>query len=139
MRPILRPVYVIGAAADCDMVLGDSQFADYHAYVYLRDGVVTLRHLGSMPETTVNGRVIKWGELRHSDRIRFGPYQLQLRLRPTQSAPEQEKQPVKNEPQSTIVHDFRWDLATNPWEPDAKNNIASFFPKNRFTGKWGQG
>lgn len=136
VRPIERPVYVIGTAADCDMVLGDPQFSDYHAYIYVRDGVVTLRHLGPAPEMTVNGREMKWGELKHMDRIRFGPYQLQLRLRPAlESSGEQPPNgPAKTK--SMMVHDFRWDMGAKPWMPKSNEVRGEMPEENRFTRHW---
>lgn len=132
VRPIQRPVYVIGTAADCDMVLGDPQFSDYHAYIYVREGVVTLRHLGPAPEITVNGRSIRWGELKHLDRMRFGPYQLQLRLRP---AFETERKPnAKSD--SMMVHDFRWDMGAKPWLPKNEEVRGELPEENRFTQHW---
>lgn len=131
-RPILRPVYVIGTAADCDMVLGDAQFSDYHAYIYVRDGIVTLRHLGPAPEITVNGRVVRWGELKHMDRLRFGPYQLQLRLRPSLKP----RKPAQQKPTSTYVHDFRWDMESKPWMPKPTKMPNGLPEENRFTEHW---
>ena len=135
VRAIDRPVYVIGTAADCDMVLGDSQFADYHAYLYQRNGLITLRHLGPAPMLTVNGRVMRWGELQHLDRLRFGPYQLQLRLRPAA-----ETTSTSQAPRSTVVHDFGWDFAP-PWlvtehQDRPGNGIQRRPPENRFKEYW---
>ncbi len=79
---INQPLFVIGRAEDCDLVLKDPQFSDYHAYVLVRDGQVTLRHLGVAPKVAVNGRWMQWGELCHGDRIRTGPYEFTLRVIP---------------------------------------------------------
>lgn len=136
VRPIERPVYVIGAAADCDMVLGDSQFSDYHAYIYVRDGIVTLRHLGPAPDMTVNGREVRWGELKHMDRIRFGPYQLQLRLRPALSPEDGDSPKIGQKPKSMMVHDFRWDMGAKPWLAKAQKNRGQMPEENRFTRHW---
>ena len=82
MRPINKRLFVIGKARDCDLVLGDSQFADYHAYILQRGGQITLRHLGAAPHVTVNRRWMRWGELLHGDRIRTGPYEFCLQICP---------------------------------------------------------
>lgn len=132
VRPIQRPVYVIGTASDCDMVLGDPQFSDYHAYIYVRDEIITLRHLGAAPEVTVNGRVVRWGELKHMDRMRFGPYQLQLRLRPSLKLPL----PAKQKPTSMIVQDFRWDMGAKPWMRTTPERSGRIPEENRFTEYW---
>ena len=134
VRAIERPVYVIGGASDCDMILGDPQFSDYHAYIYVRGGIVTLRHLGPAPEMTINGRGIRWGELKHRDRLRFGPYQLQLRLRPalTPRSDEDLSGPTK----STVVHDFRWDGNVRSLTSNDRDSDGRLPEENRFTQYW---
>ena len=82
VREVTGPLFLIGANKDADLVLGDNQFAEYHAYICIRGEEVTLRHLGNTPEVTVNGRVIRWGELRDGDRLRMGPYQFRLAIAP---------------------------------------------------------
>ena len=84
-RRVNGPVYMIGTNNDCDMVLSDQQFSDYHTYLCLREGQVTLRHLGQRPLVTVNGRKIRWVEILDDDRIRMGPYEFLVRIRPHSS------------------------------------------------------
>ncbi len=81
VRPVHGPVFTIGAEENCDMVLGDEQFPDIHSYVCVRSGVVSLRYLGAGPPVTVNGREVRWGELRDADRIRTGPYEFRVGIR----------------------------------------------------------
>jgi hypothetical protein len=96
VRAIEERLFVIGKASDCDLVLGDSQFADYHAYILQRGGHITLRHLGAAPHVTVNQRWIRWGELMHGDRIRTGPYEFVLRVCPRLPAENPDKHPNPN-------------------------------------------
>jgi predicted component of type VI protein secretion system len=81
LRTLDQPLYLIGRAKDCDLVLGDDQFADYHAYIRLHNDEIWFRHLGEAPEVTVNGRAMRWGELQDGDRLRTGPYQFKIYVR----------------------------------------------------------
>jgi pSer/pThr/pTyr-binding forkhead associated (FHA) protein len=83
-RRVEGPVYMIGTGTECDMVLSDKQFADYHVYLCLREGQLTLRHLGRQPLVTVNGRMIRWGEILNGDRIRMGSYEFLVKIRSQQ-------------------------------------------------------
>ena len=88
IREVAGPLFLIGANEDADLVLGDAQFAEYHAYICLRGNDVTLRHLGNAPEVTINGRMVRWGELRDGDRLRMGPYQFRLAITPIEDRHE---------------------------------------------------
>lgn len=81
VRTIETPLYMIGTAVDCDLVLGDPQFSPYHAYLHTRGEGTSFRHMGRSPEVTVNGRVFRWGEVLDGDRIRMGPYEFHIRVR----------------------------------------------------------
>lgn len=81
IRDVVGPVFTLGTDHTCDMVLGDDQFPDVHSYVCIREGVVSLRHLGQGPPVTVNGRSVRWGELRDGDRIRTGSYEFRVSVK----------------------------------------------------------
>lgn len=76
-----KPVFVIGAADDCDLAIANSHLAKYHAYIFLRDHVVSLRHLGPAPVITVNGRMMRWGELQDGDLLMLGSTQVRVELK----------------------------------------------------------
>ncbi len=80
-RRINVAAFLIGRADDCNLVLSDPQFPDVHACILLREGGVWLRHLGFMPEITVNGNVATRVRLAHGDRIRTGPYEFRVSIR----------------------------------------------------------
>ena len=80
IRDVDGPVFTVGTDHTCDMVLGDPQFPDVHSYVCIRDKIVSLRHLGQGPTVTVNGREVRWGELRDGDRIRTGSYEFRVSI-----------------------------------------------------------
>ncbi len=77
---INKPVFVIGAAEDCDLRIENSHLGKYHAYIFLRDHVVTLRQLGPAPVVTVNGRLMRWGELQDGDLLMLGSTQVRVEL-----------------------------------------------------------
>lgn len=77
---INKPVFVIGAAEDCDLRIENSHLGKYHAYIFLRDHVVTLRQLGPAPVVTVNGRLMRWGELQNGDLLMLGSTQVRVEL-----------------------------------------------------------
>ena len=81
-RTVTPPVFILGTSADCDLVLTDQQFDDYHAYIIVAEDRVMVRQLGGGPEMTVNQRLARWCELFHGDRIRMGPYEFRLRIWP---------------------------------------------------------
>ena len=81
-RPIYGPLFLVGSGQECDLVLGDLQFADVHFYIRAFDGNVSLRHLDQSPDVTVNGRVATTTRLMDGDRIRTGPYEFVFRVEP---------------------------------------------------------
>jgi hypothetical protein len=80
LRPVRGPVFLIGASAECDLVLADRQFPETHAYLLVSEEGVSLRHLGVGPEITVNGRSVEAAELLDGDRLRTGPYEFRLHV-----------------------------------------------------------
>lgn len=80
LRPIMNPAFLIGMADDCDLVLGDPQFPEVHAYIRTSSEGVTLRHLGFAPPVTVNGNLATQQPLADGDRIRTGPYEFLVHL-----------------------------------------------------------
>jgi len=78
VREVTTPVFLIGTAGDCDMVLGDPQFPQVHTYLFVSERGVSLRHLGIGPDLTVNGRVVHSAWLEDGDRIRTGPYEFHV-------------------------------------------------------------
>jgi pSer/pThr/pTyr-binding forkhead associated (FHA) protein len=74
VREVTFPVFLIGTADDCDLVLGDARFSEVHAYLYVTKDGVSLRHLGGGPEVRVQGRPVHQAHLADGDWIRTGPY-----------------------------------------------------------------
>jgi hypothetical protein len=78
VRPITGKVFLIGAASDCDLVLGDLQFPEAYAYVFSSGSQVSIRRLGAGPELLVCGEPVESAELFHGDLVEFGPFELRL-------------------------------------------------------------
>lgn len=76
MRKLDGPTYFIGSGSDCDMVLGDTQFAEVHAFLVVHSDSVSIRHLGHAPELLINGQAVDRAVLADGDRIQTGPYEL---------------------------------------------------------------
>jgi pSer/pThr/pTyr-binding forkhead associated (FHA) protein len=80
VRRVAPPVFLIGRAADCDLVLANEQFPEAFAYVYVTTDGVTVRHLGALPELLVNGRRVESVTLEDGDRLEMGPYEFQINI-----------------------------------------------------------
>lgn len=82
IRPVRRPTFFIGRGHECDLVLGDPQFADVHAYLMLNRQGVSVRHLGWGPELLVDGQAVRRAQLNNQSRIRTGTYEFLLEVGP---------------------------------------------------------
>ena len=81
IRPIVRPAFLIGSAADSDLMLGSQAFPTAHCYLLLNPEGVGLRWLGFAPEVLVNDRAVEKAELQDGDVLRTGPYEFRIRIR----------------------------------------------------------
>ncbi|WP_425614346.1 FHA domain-containing protein [Anatilimnocola sp. NA78] len=77
-RPIDGPVFMIGTAADCDLVLADSEFPETYLYIYQKENAITVRRLGVGPELYVDEMAVDATELKLGSLIEFGPYAFRL-------------------------------------------------------------
>lgn len=80
IRHVRSRVFLIGSATDCDLVLGDLQFPEAYAYLFVSGSEVTIRRLGAGPELQVCGERSESSELFHGDRVAFGPFEFQVRI-----------------------------------------------------------
>ena len=74
-RAIEVPVFTLGSAGDCDLILGDQQFPELYAYILRTHDGYQLRCLAVEPILTVNAEVTLLTKLQNGDRIRCGPYE----------------------------------------------------------------
>src|SRR3954463_11950284 len=63
IRPVRRPIFLIGTANDCDLVLGDLSFPKSYACLFVQETKVTIRRLGAGPPLTVCGEPTDAAEL----------------------------------------------------------------------------
>jgi hypothetical protein len=80
LRPVAGRVFLIGAAADCDLVLGDSRFPDTFAYLLVQEEAVLIRRLGTGPELLIDGQASDSAQLQDGDRVAFGPFEFGVRI-----------------------------------------------------------
>jgi len=85
-RPVRGTAFLIGSAADSDLVLGDPSFDELHSYVFVRPEGVTVRHLGTGPELSVAGQPVLVAPLTNDDRLGLGPFEFQVRIAPAPGA-----------------------------------------------------
>lgn len=79
-RAVHKSVFLIGTAADCDLVLADPRFDAVHSYVYRTAERVTIRHLGTGPELKVNGRIVTSATLEAGAVVQMGSYEFHTRI-----------------------------------------------------------
>lgn len=80
VRKVEVPVFLIGTADDCDLVLGDPQFPEVHSYLFLSAEGVWIRRLGSEPAISVEGRLVKSAQLCDGDHMRMGAYEFRVSI-----------------------------------------------------------
>ncbi len=80
IREVSPPVFLIGAAEDCDLVLGDQRFPAAYAYLYVTARGVSVRHLGEGPELLVNRELTESSLLADGDVLEMGAYEFQLHI-----------------------------------------------------------
>jgi len=80
IREVNPPVFLIGTAEDCDLVLGDLRFPEAFAYIYVTVRGVSVRHLGDGPELYVNGELTETALLEDGDILEMGAYEFQAHI-----------------------------------------------------------
>ncbi len=77
---IERASTVVGRGPGVDLALDDETLSRQHASIDFADGGLRLRDLGSLNGVSINGGVVKSGELKHGDRFQLGDLAFQLIL-----------------------------------------------------------
>lgn len=116
-REIEVPVFTLGSAADCDLILGDEQFPELYAYILRTHDGYRLRCLTAEPILTVNAEDIVATQLQNGDRIRCGPYEFHFQKSVNSSVQSSEL------PQSqTPIVDMPW-VATDGQARDGIDTV----------------
>jgi predicted component of type VI protein secretion system len=79
-RRIEVPVFLIGSAPDCDLVLADNSFPEVHTYIYVNKQGVSVRRLGEGPELRVNGNSVQTARLVEGERLQLGSYEFAVHV-----------------------------------------------------------
>lgn len=118
LRQIRGKVFLIGAASDCDLVLGDLTFPEAYAYVFVSGTEVSIRRLGTGPILHVCGEEVEASELFHGDLIQMGPFELRVvidhpprRIRNQPAAGWHNHQPDDDSDEESAVDEVRSLLA----------------------------
>jgi len=78
--PIEQASTLVGRGPGVDLALDDETLSRQHASIEFADGGLRLRDLGSLNGVSINGGVVKSGELKHGDRFQLGDLAFQLIL-----------------------------------------------------------
>lgn len=81
VRPISSPVFLIGSAPDCDLVLADCSFPEIHSYLLITHHATApevVLHRVAGPSVTVQGRTAETIDVPDGGMIRAGGYLFQL-------------------------------------------------------------
>ena len=110
LRRIDVPVFLIGSAHDCDLVLADPDFPEVHTYVYVTKDGVSVRRLGEGPEMVVDGEVVQSSAMLHGQRLKLGPYEFTLHVEATHPAPTKGPLPTTSLPTAMPALALQFDL-----------------------------
>ena len=99
-RQVVGKVFLIGSAADCDLVIGDAQFPDAYAYLYVQPDGVTVRHLGVGPGLVVRGGRVQTAQVQDGDVLECGAYAFRISIRHSQ--PKEDGKSTSHSPISTL-------------------------------------
>jgi len=102
-REIEVPVFTLGSASDCDLILGDEQFPELYAYILRTHDGYRLRTLAAEPILTVNAEDTAFTRLENGDRIRCGPYEFHF-----QKSANSQLQPSESPQSTTPPMDMPW-------------------------------
>ena len=79
-RRVSAPVFLIGRATDCDLVLGDPRFPEAYAYLYVKPDGVTVRRMAAEPLLSVDGKLVESSILVDGSRLRMGGFEFAIHI-----------------------------------------------------------
>jgi predicted component of type VI protein secretion system len=80
IRRVEVPVFLIGSAHDCDLVLADASFPEVHTYLYVNRGGVSVRRLGEGPQIRVDGQEVQASPIVDGQTLHVGPFEFAVRI-----------------------------------------------------------
>jgi predicted component of type VI protein secretion system len=91
LRRVDVPVFLIGSARDCDLVLCDADFPEIHTYLYVNRGGVSVRRIAESPALAVDGREVQSATIVDGQMLRLGRYEFEVHIdRPMKVEPADE-------------------------------------------------
>ena len=82
VRKVQFPVFLIGAALDCDLVLRDPRLPEVHTYLYVTRDAISVRYLGVGPHLFVRNVRVESAQLRDGDRVQIGDaFEFEMKIR----------------------------------------------------------
>lgn len=91
VRLVQVPVFLIGTALDCDLVLRDPRVPEVHTYLYVTREAITIRHMGAAPNLFVRNQKVEVAKLQHGDRVQIGDaFEFQLKIQTPAWGPSHE-------------------------------------------------
>jgi hypothetical protein len=109
MRPVRTPVYLIGSASDCDLVLGDPVFPAVHTYLYVTAAGVSVRHIGEGPKLHLNQQPVEGGRVVDGDRLRLGAYEFAVHIRDSHTKDDRATLAPRDENFAEAEYDADWE------------------------------
>jgi predicted component of type VI protein secretion system len=104
LRRIEVPVFLIGSARDCDLVLADADFPEVHTYLYVNRGGVSVRRIAESSPLKVDGREVQSATIVDGQKLQIGRYEFAVRIdRPLKlRTPDEESQPLTRDSEVAI-------------------------------------
>src|SRR4051794_26522508 len=99
VRRVDVPVFLIGSARDCDLVLADADFPEIHTYMYVNRGGVSVRRIAETPALVVDGREVQSATIVDGQKLQLGRYEFEVRIdRPVKVEPsgDEDHEPERN-------------------------------------------
>lgn len=81
MRHVNGPIFLIGSAPDCDLVVGDPAFPENYAYLLVHDNEVTIRRVADAPELLINDSAVERATVEDGDRLALGDFEMVLNIK----------------------------------------------------------
>lgn len=80
IRRVDVPVFLIGSASDCDLVLADKLFPEVHTYLYVTPEGVSVRRLGTGPDLMIDDQVVQSSPVADGQVLRVGKYEFAVHV-----------------------------------------------------------
>lgn len=80
LRRIEVPVFLIGSARDCDLVLADPDLPEVHTYLYVNRGGVSVRRIAESPALAIDGREVQSATIVDGQKLQIGRYEFAVQI-----------------------------------------------------------